>query len=255
VQVSPARATLRCTARFLGRVETRSIMPGSATGLFLDAAVVKVRLADYDSSPSQGPLDRARNPAPQTPLHRRPQPGCPIRPWLSAIRALQVPRPGPPRGRAFLLHVDMRAAIANGRRPRRGHSPAESAFARQERRHAASARGRQQRDPLPRTPIPSMRARSSRAEYRTACSLMPPGGQLLLSPRSAPRREAQREFALKTEHPDSANRSTSWGSPSPDPATGSDRVVVHAPCVRTPQARDPRAHRTLRRFGWWTRQH
>src|SRR3979411_2470829 len=69
VQVSPARATLKVDSALLGRVEeagkNAAIQP---TGVFLDAAGVKVRLADYDTQPkAKDAIDRALNPDPQSP--------------------------------------------------------------------------------------------------------------------------------------------------------------------------------------------
>src|SRR5258708_15637179 len=65
VQVSPARATLKVDSAVLGRVEealkSARIQP---TGIFLDAAGVKVRLARYDTQPQ---AQDAREPAPQPP--------------------------------------------------------------------------------------------------------------------------------------------------------------------------------------------
>src|SRR5260221_11264559 len=69
VQVSPARATLKVDSPLLGRVEealkNAAIQP---TGVFLDAAGVKVRLTDYDTQPkAKDAIDRALNPDPQNP--------------------------------------------------------------------------------------------------------------------------------------------------------------------------------------------
>src|SRR5258708_32207216 len=69
VQVSPARATLKVDSALLGRVEEALKNAGiQPTGLFLDAAGVKVRLAHHDTEPrANGAIDPALNPRPQKP--------------------------------------------------------------------------------------------------------------------------------------------------------------------------------------------
>src|SRR5712671_4275386 len=116
VQVSPARATLKVDGAVLGRVEDALKKAGiQPTGLFLDAAGVKVRLADYDTQPkAKDAIDRALNPDPQNPSYTVALNLLPNSPrWLSAIRALPMYLGLDLRGGVhFLLQVDMRAAIA-----------------------------------------------------------------------------------------------------------------------------------------------
>src|SRR5258708_33530263 len=66
VQVSPARATLKVDSAGLGRVEEALKSAGiQPTGIFLDAAGVKVRLARYDTQPTaEGPIHPALDPQP-----------------------------------------------------------------------------------------------------------------------------------------------------------------------------------------------
>src|SRR5260221_10820935 len=116
VQVSPARATLKVDSALLGRVEEALKNAGiQPTGLFLDAAGVKVRLADYDTQPrAKDAIHRALNPHPQNPSYTvalNLLPNSPRR--LSAINALPMYLGLDLRGPVhFLLQVDMSAAIA-----------------------------------------------------------------------------------------------------------------------------------------------
>src|SRR5882724_747504 len=116
VQVSPARATLKVDSAVLGRVEDALKKAGiQPTGLFLDAAGVKVRLADYDTQPkAKDAIDRALNPDPQNSNYTvalNLLPASP--PWLTAIHALPMYLGLDLRGGVhFLLQVDMQAATS-----------------------------------------------------------------------------------------------------------------------------------------------
>src|SRR5258706_14385289 len=71
VQVSPARATLKVDSALLGRVEEALKNAGiQPTGLFLDAAGVKVPLADdHPQTRGKDAHDRALDPDPQNAEH------------------------------------------------------------------------------------------------------------------------------------------------------------------------------------------
>src|SRR5258707_7683395 len=116
VPVSPARATLKVDSALLGRVEEALKNAGiQPTGLFLDAAGVKVPLADCDTQPrAKDAIDRALNPDPQSPSCTVALNLLPNSPrWLSAIHALPMSLGLDLRGGVHcLLQVDMRAAIA-----------------------------------------------------------------------------------------------------------------------------------------------
>src|SRR5258708_12480863 len=88
VQVSPARATLKVDSAVLGRVEEALKSAGiQPTGIFLDAAGVKVRLADYDTQPqAKDAIDRPPNPHPHNSNYTPPPNLLPHPP----------PRPPPP---------------------------------------------------------------------------------------------------------------------------------------------------------------
>jgi len=119
VQVSPARATLKVDPAVLGRVEEGLKKAGiQPTGVFLDLAGVKVRLADTDTQlKAKDVINQALNPDPEYPsytvalnlLSNSPA-------WLAAIPVA----PARPMylgldlrgGVHFLLQVDMRAVLA-----------------------------------------------------------------------------------------------------------------------------------------------
>src|SRR5216684_334283 len=116
VQVSPARATLKVDQAVLGRVEEALGKPGiQPTGVFLDLAGVKVRLADTDTQlKAKDIIDQALNPDPANPWYTVALNLLPNSPrWLAAIHAQPMYLGLDLRGGVhFLLQVDMRAAIA-----------------------------------------------------------------------------------------------------------------------------------------------
>jgi preprotein translocase subunit SecD len=116
VQVSPARATLKVDQAVLGRVEEALGKAGiQPTGVFLDLAGVKVRLADTDTQlKAKDIIDQALNPDPANPSYTVALNLLPNSPrWLAAIHAQPMYLGLDLRGGVhFLLQVDMRAAIA-----------------------------------------------------------------------------------------------------------------------------------------------
>src|SRR5712691_5374511 len=116
VQVSPARATLKVDQAVLGRVEDALRKTGiQPTGVFLDLAGVKVRLADTDTQlKAKDIIDQALNPDPANPSYTVALNLLPNSPrWLAAIHAQPMYLGLDLRGGVhFLLQVDMRAAIA-----------------------------------------------------------------------------------------------------------------------------------------------
>ena len=116
VQVSPARATLKVDQAVLGRVEEALKKAGiQPTGVFLDLAGVKVRLADTDTQlKAKDIIDQALNPDPANPSYTVALNLLPNSPrWLAAINAQPMYLGLDLRGGVhFLLQVDMRAAIA-----------------------------------------------------------------------------------------------------------------------------------------------
>ena len=114
VQVSPARATLKVDNAVLGRVEEALKKAGvQPTGVFLDLASIKVRLADTDTQlKAKDLIDQTLNPDAANPSYTVALNLLPNSPrWLSALRPmyLGLDLRG---GVHFLLQVDMRAAIA-----------------------------------------------------------------------------------------------------------------------------------------------
>jgi preprotein translocase subunit SecD len=115
VQVSPARATLKADTAVLGRVEDALKKAGiQPTGMFVDLAGVKVRLADTDTQlRAKDVVDQALNPDPANPTYTVALNLLPNSPrWLDAIARPMYLGLDLRGGVHFLLQVDMRAAIA-----------------------------------------------------------------------------------------------------------------------------------------------
>ncbi|MGB5080224.1 MAG: protein translocase subunit SecD [Burkholderiales bacterium] len=116
VQVSPARATLKVDTAAMRRVEETLGKAGiQPTGVFLDPAGIKVRLADTDTQlKAKDLIDQALNPDPAAASYTVALNLLPNSPrWLSAINALPMYLGLDLRGGVhFLLQVDMRAALA-----------------------------------------------------------------------------------------------------------------------------------------------
>ncbi len=116
VQVSPARATLKVDSTVLGRVEEALKKAGiQPTGISLDLASVKVRLADTDTQlKAKDLIERTLNPDAANPSYTVALNLLPNSPrWLAALNAQPMYLGLDLRGGVhFLLQVDMRAAIA-----------------------------------------------------------------------------------------------------------------------------------------------
>src|SRR6266508_2225695 len=116
VQVSPARATLKVDSTVLGRVEEALKKAGiQPTGISLDLASVKVRLADTDTQlKAKDLVERTLNPDAANPSYTVALNLLPNSPrWLAAINAQPMYLGLDLRGGVhFLLQVDLPAAIA-----------------------------------------------------------------------------------------------------------------------------------------------
>src|SRR6266513_5463268 len=116
VQVSPARATLKVDSAVLGRVEEALKKAGiQPTGISLDLASIKVRLADTDTQlKAKDLVERTLNPDAANPSYTVALNLLPNSPrWLAAVNAQPMYLGLDLRGGVhFLLQVDMRAAIA-----------------------------------------------------------------------------------------------------------------------------------------------
>src|SRR5882762_4772605 len=238
VQVSPARATLKVDSALLGRVEEALKNAGiQPTGVFLDVAGVKVRLADYDTQPkAKDAIDRALNPDPQNANYTVALNLLPNSPrWLSAIHALPMYLGLDLRGGVhFLLQVDMRAAIAKRAESLAGDI--RSQLRDKNVRHAGIAR---EGDSI----VIRFRDAETRDKARAIIGEQIPdlqltdaglGGELRLVATIRP--EAQKrtqEFALKQNIQTLHNRINELGVAEPViQQQGSDRVVVQLPGVQ-----------------------
>src|SRR6266511_5106050 len=115
VQVSPARATLKVDPAVLGRVEEGLKKAGiQPTGISLDLASIKVRLADTDTQlKAKDLIERTLNPDAANPSYTVALNLLPNSPrWLAAINAQPMYLGLDLRGGVhFLLQVDMHAAL------------------------------------------------------------------------------------------------------------------------------------------------
>ena len=115
VQVSSARATLKVDNAVLGRVEETLKKAGiQPTGVFLDLASIRVRLADTDTQlKAKDLIDRGLNPDPANPSYTVALNLLPNSPrWLSAVALPMYLGLDLRGGVHFLLQVDMPAALA-----------------------------------------------------------------------------------------------------------------------------------------------
>jgi preprotein translocase subunit SecD len=238
VQVSPARATLKVDSAVLGRVEEALKKAGiQPTGIFLDPAGVKVRLADYDTQPrAKDAIDRALNPDPQNSNYTVALNLLPNSPrWLAAVHALPMYLGLDLRGGVhFLLQVDMRAAIAKRaeglsgdiRSQLRDKNVRHTGITREGNNIVVSFRDAETRD----------KARTIIGEQLPDLQLVDAGagGELRLVASIRP--EAQKrtqEFALKQNIQTLHNRINELGVAEPViQQQGSDRVVVQLPGVQ-----------------------
>ncbi|TMH51294.1 MAG: protein translocase subunit SecD [Betaproteobacteria bacterium] len=238
VQVSPARATLKVDSTVLGRVEEALRKAGiQPTGVFLDLAGVKVRLADTDTQlKAKDIIDQALNPDPANPSYTVALNLLPNSPrWLAAINAQPMYLGLDLRGGVhFLLQVDMRAAIAKRAESLAGDI--RSQLRDKNVRHAGISREGD-------TVVIRFRDAETREKARKIIAEQIPdlqltdsssGSELLLV--AAIRPEAQKrtqELALKQNIQTLHNRINELGVAEPViQQQGSDRVVVQLPGVQ-----------------------
>jgi preprotein translocase subunit SecD len=240
VQVSPARATLKVDTAVLGRVEETLKKAGiQPTGIFLDPAGVKVRLADTDIQlKAKDLLERTLNPDAANPSYTVALNLLPNSPgWLTAIHALPMYLGLDLRGGVhFLLQVDMRAALTKRaeslagdvRTQLRDKSVRHTGIAREGNNIVIHFRDTETRD----------KARAIIAEQLPDLQLADAGAGADLSLVATIRPEAQKrtqEFALKQNIQTLHNRINELGVAEPViQQQGSDRVVVQLPGIQDP---------------------
>ncbi len=238
VQVSPARATLKVDSTVLGRVEEALRNAGiQPTGITLDLASVKVRLADTDTQlKAKDIIDQALNPDPANPSYTVALNLLPNSPrWLAAINAQPMYLGLDLRGGVhFLLQVDMRAAIAKRAESLAGDI--RSQLRDKNVRHAGISREGD-------TVVIRFRDAETREKARAIISEQLPDLQLAdasmgseLRLVASIRPEAQKrtqELALKQNIQTLHNRINELGVAEPViQQQGSDRVVVQLPGVQ-----------------------
>jgi preprotein translocase subunit SecD len=237
VQVSPARATLKADTAVLGRVEDALKKAGiQPTGMFVDLAGVKVRLADTDTQlRAKDVVDQALNPDPANPTYTVALNLLPNSPrWLDAIARPMYLGLDLRGGVHFLLQVDMRAAIAKRaeslagdiRTQLRDRNVRHTGITREGNNIVIRFRDAETRD----------KARTVIADQAPDLQLSDSasGSDLLLV--GAIRPEAQKrtqEFALKQNIQTLHNRINELGVAEPViQQQGADRVVVQLPGVQ-----------------------
>src|SRR6266853_2112655 len=238
VQVSPARATLKVDPVVLGRVEEALKNAGiQPTGISLDPASIKVRLADTDTQlKAKDLIERTLNPDAANPSYTVALNLLPNSPrWLAAINALPMYLGLDLRGGVhFLLQVDMRAAIAKRAEGLAGDI--RSQLRDKNVRHTGVAREGDSivirfRDAETRDKARAIIGEQIPDLLLTDASL---GGELRLVASIRP--EAQKrtqEFALKQNIQTLHNRINELGVAEPViQQQGSDRVVVELPGVQ-----------------------
>jgi preprotein translocase subunit SecD len=238
VQVSPARATLKVDNAVLGRVEDALKKAGvQPTGVFLDPASVKVRLADTDTQlKAKDLIDRALNPDAANPSYTVALNLLPNSPrWLSAINALPMYLGLDLRGGVhFLLQVDMRAAIA--KRAESLSGDVRSQLRDKGVRHAGIAREGDNVVIRFRDAETRDKARTIIGEQLSDLQLADAGAGADLRLVASIRPEAQKrtqEFALKQNIQTLHNRINELGVAEPViQQQGADRVVVQLPGVQ-----------------------
>jgi preprotein translocase subunit SecD len=238
VQVSPARATLKVDSTVLGRVEEALKKAGiQPTGISLDLASVKVRLADTDTQlKAKDLIERTLNPDAANPSYTVALNLLPNSPrWLAALNAQPMYLGLDLRGGVhFLLQVDMRAAIAKRAEGLAGDM--RSQLRDKNVRHAGISR---EGDSV----VIRFRDAETRDKARTIIAEQLPdlqladasaGGELHLVATIRP--EAQKrtqELALKQNIQTLHNRINELGVAEPViQQQGSDRVVVQLPGVQ-----------------------
>jgi len=240
VQVSPARATLKVDTAVLGRVEETLKKAGiQPTGIFLDPAGVKVRLADTDTQlKAKDLLERTLNPDAANPSYTVALNLLPNSPgWLTAIHALPMYLGLDLRGGVhFLLQVDMRAALTKRaeslagdvRTQLRDKSVRHTGIAREGNNIVVHFRDTETRE----------KGRAIIAEQLPDLQLSDAGTGADLTLVAVIRPEAQKrtqEFALKQNIQTLHNRINELGVAEPViQQQGSDRVVVQLPGIQDP---------------------
>ena len=240
VQVSSARATLKADQAVLGRVEEAHKKAGiQPTGVFLDLAGIKVRLADTDTQlKAKDVIERTLNPDPANPSYTVALNLLPNSPrWLSAIHALPMYLGLDLRGGVhFLLQVDLPAALAKRaeslagdvRSQLRDKNVRHTGITREGNNIVIRFRDAETRD----------KARTLIAEQLADLQLTDAtfGGELRLVASIRP--EAQKrtqELALKQNIQTLHNRINELGVAEPViQQQGSDRVVVQLPGIQDP---------------------
>jgi len=240
VQVSPARATLKVDPAVLGRVEEGLKKAGiQPTGISLDLASIKVRLADTDTQlKAKDLIERTLNPDAANPSYTVALNLLPNSPrWLAAINAQPMYLGLDLRGGVhFLLQVDLPAAIAKRAESLAGD--VRSQLRDKNVRHAGIAREGN-------SIVIRFRDAETRDKARTII-----GGQLAdlqlidasmgseLRLIASIRPEAQKrtqELALKQNIQTLHNRINELGVAEPViQQQGSDRVVVQLPGIQDP---------------------
>ncbi|HZE11287.1 MAG TPA: protein translocase subunit SecD, partial [Burkholderiales bacterium] len=238
VQVSAARATAKADTAVLGRVEDALKKAGiQPTGIFLDQAGVKVRLADTDTQlKARDIVDRALNPDAASPSYTVALNLLPNSPrWLSAINALPMYLGLDLRGGVhFLLQVDMKAAVAKRaeslagdmRTQLRDKNVRHSGITREGNNIVVAFRDAETRN----------KAREVISEQLPDLTLADAGSGSELRIIASIRPEAQKrtqEFALKQNIQTLHNRINELGVAEPViQQQGADRVVVQLPGVQ-----------------------
>ncbi len=240
VQVSPARATLKVDSTVLGRVEEALKKAGiQPTGISLDLASVKVRLADTDTQlKAKDLIERTLNPDAANPSYTVALNLLPNSPrWLAALNAQPMYLGLDLRGGVhFLLQVDMRAAIAKRAEGLAGDM--RSQLRDKNVRHAGISREGDSVVIRFRDAETRDKARKIVAEQIPDVQLTDSssGSELLLL--AAIRPEAQKrtqELALKQNIQTLHNRINELGVAEPViQQQGSDRVVVQLPGIQDP---------------------
>jgi len=237
VQVSSARATLKVDNAVLGRVEETLKKAGiQPTGLFLDLASIKVRLADTDTQlKAKDLIDRGLNPDPANPSYTVALNLLPNSPrWLSAVALPMYLGLDLRGGVHFLLQVDMPAALA--KRAESFAGDVRSQLRDKNVRHAGIAREINNIVIRFRDAETREKARAIIAEQLPDLQLADAGSGNELRLVASIRPEAQKrtqELALKQNIQTLHNRINELGVAEPViQQQGSDRVVVQLPGVQ-----------------------
>jgi preprotein translocase subunit SecD len=237
VQVSAARATLKVDNAVLGRVEETLKKAGiQPTGLFLDLASIKVRLADTDTQlKAKDLIDRGLNPDPANPSYTVALNLLPNSPrWLSAVALPMYLGLDLRGGVHFLLQVDMPAALA--KRAESFAGDVRSQLRDKNVRHAGITREVNNIVIRFRDAETREKARAIIAEQLPDLQLADAGSGNELRLVASIRPEAQKrtqELALKQNIQTLHNRINELGVAEPViQQQGSDRVVVQLPGVQ-----------------------